>query len=211
MTLPPVYPILDLATLERRGVGPVEATEALLEGGARILQWRDKRPPTRRTFELARRVAELCRQASASWIVNDRADLALMLDAGVHLGQDDLSVEAARQVLGERPLIGFSTHNRAQFAAADREPADYLAVGPIFGTASKENPDPALGVEVLRELRPLSAKPMVAIGGITHENAASVFAAGVDSVAVVGDLYPEPCTRQAIRNRMEEWQRLSSH
>jgi thiamine-phosphate pyrophosphorylase len=209
MKLPPVYPILDVATLERRSIPVIEAAEALLEAGASILQWRDKRPVTRESFLLAEKVAALCQQSGVIWIVNDRADIARILEAGLHLGQDDLPVSLARKVVGDSALVGLSTHNRAQLEAGEREPADYLALGPIFGTASKENPDPVVGVETLRECRHLTRKPLVAIGGITRENALAVWQAGADAVAVIGDLYPEKGSKAGVRERMEEWLRLS--
>jgi thiamine-phosphate pyrophosphorylase len=209
MKLPPVYPILDLATLERRRIPVIEAAEALLEAGASILQWRDKRPVTRESFALAEQVAALCKDSGAIWIVNDRADIARILGAGLHLGQDDLPVSLARQVVGDSAMVGLSTHNRAQLEAGEREPVDYLALGPIFGTVNKENPDPVLGVEALRQCRRLTSKPLVAIGGITRRSALAVWQAGADSVAAIGDLYPEKGSKLAVRERMEEWLRLS--
>lgn len=136
--------------------------------------------------------------------MNDRADVAKLLDAALHLGQDDLPPSAARRIVGERGAIGFSTHNEAQLRAGDREPVDYLAIGPIFGTSSKENPDPVVGLDELRRLRAFTEKPLVAIGGITRANALSVFEAGADSVAVIGDLYPDP------RTQAEEWLAICS-
>jgi thiamine-phosphate pyrophosphorylase len=132
-------------------------------------------------------------------VVNDRADLARLVGAGVHLGQQDLRPSEVRPMVGARTLIGFSTHNQSQLRAAAEEPADYLALGPVFGTATKENPDPVVGVEGLRRWRPHAPRPLVAIGGITRANAAEVFAAGADSVAVISDLFPD------VRARAEEW------
>lgn len=208
MKLPPLYPILDAESLARLSCPLEVAAEAMLEGGARILQLRHKGHFSRMVFEQAERIAELCRSAGAIWIVDDRADIAKLLNAGVHLGQDDLPPKLARRIMGSGATIGFSTHNAEQLRAAADEPADYLAIGPIFQTPSKRKPDPVVGIERLSQWRPLTPRPLVAIGGITRENAASVLAAGADSVAVISDLLPEVCTRESIRQRMDEWQQL---
>jgi thiamine-phosphate pyrophosphorylase len=179
-----------------------------VEGGARILQFRHKGFFSRAVVEQAERVALLCQQAGARLIVDDRADIALLLGAGVHLGQEDLTPADARRVLGDRHVVGFSTHNEEQLKAAATEPIDYVALGPVFGTQSKERPDPVLGVAALARLRPLARHPLVAIGGIARENAPAVLEAGADAVAVIADLLPEPCTEKTILERMEEWQRL---
>jgi thiamine-phosphate pyrophosphorylase len=185
-------------------VGSVDAAEAVLDAGARMIQFRHKQFFSRDVFEDARRIAELCRMGGAKFVINDRADIAMMLGAGLHLGQDDLPPSEARRIMPAGSLIGFSTHSETQLRAADREPVDYLAIGPIFATGSKENPDPVVGVDELRRLRALTKKPLVAIGGITRGNALSVFEAGADSVAVIGDLYPE------TRARAEEWLAICS-
>ena len=208
MTLPRLYPILDTGTLARRGCAVEAAARGMLDGGARVLQFRHKGFFSREVFENAEKVAELCRLAGALLIVDDRTDIAMLLDAGVHLGQEDLEPVDARRIGGEGRVIGFSTHNEEQLRAAALEPVDYVALGPIFGTGSKERPDPVVGVDVLARLRPLSGRPLVAIGGITRENAAEVLAAGADSVAVIADLLPDHCTEETIRERMEEWQKL---
>jgi thiamine-phosphate pyrophosphorylase len=209
MTLPRLYPILDTGALARRGCPPEAAARGMLDGGARILQFRHKGFFSRQVFEQAERVAELCRRAGAQFIIDDRADIAVLLDAGVHLGQEDLPPAEARRILGAGRVLGFSTHNEEQLRAA-AEPADYLALGPIYGTQSKQQPDPVLGVAALARLRPLATRPLAAIGGITRDNAAEVLAAGADSVAVIADLLPEPCTEETIRLRMEEWLKLVS-
>jgi thiamine-phosphate pyrophosphorylase len=185
-------------------VGGVEAAAAVLEAGARIVQFRYKQFFSREVFETARRIADLCRSAGAQFVINDRADIAMMLGAGLHLGQDDLPPSEARRIMPAGSLIGFSTHSEAHLRAADREPVDYLAFGPIFATASKENPDPVVGVDQLRRLRALTKKPLIAIGGITRQNARSVFEAGADSVAVISDLYPD------TRARAEGWLAICS-
>jgi thiamine-phosphate pyrophosphorylase len=207
--LPRVYPILDTATLERRGgASPAAFAEALLQVGARILQFRHKGFFSRETFAQAQRIAALCRQAGALFVLNDRPDLARLLGAGCHAGQDDLEPAGARAILGDA-LLGYSTHNEAQLRAAAAEPVDYLALGPVFGTASKEKPDPPLGVEEWARLRPLAAKPLVAIGGVTRASAPEVWRAGADSIAVIADLYPETLDPRAVRERMNEWLSLA--
>lgn len=194
MKLPAFYPVLDADR-----VSPIPAAEALLAAGARILQYRHKSFFSQKAFEEASRIAELCRSAGALFIVNDRADIAKLLDAGLHLGQDDLAPVDARRVLPASSIVGFSTHNEQQLRAGDTEPVDYLAIGPIFATRSKQNPDPVVGLGRLRTLRSLTRKPLVAIGGITRELAPKVFEAGADSVAIIGDLFPRP----------EEWMAIS--
>jgi thiamine-phosphate pyrophosphorylase len=193
MILPPFYPIID----------DVAAAEALLEVGARILQFRHKSFFSRAAFEEASRIAELCKQAGALFVMNDRADIAKLLDSALHLGQDDLAPTDARRILPAPSIIGFSTHNEQQLLAGNLEPVDYLAIGPIFATGSKLNPDPVVGLERLRGLRALTQKPLVAIGGITRGLAPQVFEAGADSVAVIGDLFPRPEEWIAICSRMK--------
>jgi thiamine-phosphate pyrophosphorylase len=208
MRLPRLYPILDTGTLARLACPVAEAAAAMLAAGARLLQFRHKGHFSRAVFEQAEQVGALCRQAGAQFIIDDRADIALLLEAGLHVGQDDLPPADARRLLGPDRVLGFSTHNLAQFTAALAEPADYLAFGPVFLTATKENPDPVVGLDQLRRMRRLADRPLVAIGGITRYNALEVLAAGADSVAVIADLYPDPCTPAALRARMEEWQQL---
>jgi thiamine-phosphate pyrophosphorylase len=208
MTLPRLYPILDSHSLARRGLELAAAAEAFLHAGARILQIRHKRHWTRQFFQQAEQVAALCRQFDAPLVVNDRADFALLLKAGLHLGQQDLAPLDARRFLGGHPVIGFSSHNADQFADAAREPVDYLALGPVFSTASKTNPAPMVGVDEVRRLQRVSSKPLVAIGGITRENALEVLRAGAHSVAVIGDLLPPQPTPESLRRRMREWQQL---
>jgi thiamine-phosphate pyrophosphorylase len=208
MRLPQLYPILDTSALRARACAPAEAAEAIIEAGVQILQFRHKEHFSRSVFSEAERVAEMCRQAGVLFVVNDRADIALMLDAALHLGQDDLEPMRARALVGTGRKLGFSTHNEAQLRASKEEPCDYVALGPVFVTASKSNPDPVLGVPELKRLRPLTSRPLVAIGGITRATAPEAIAAGADSVAVIGDLLPEDCTRTSIRQRTEEWIRL---
>lgn len=188
VTLPRFYPILDTSALEARGLSLEASAAALLSAGAKILQFRHKGLFSREVFDRAASIAKLCRQSGALFVVNDRADIALLLDAGLHLGQTDLPPLDARRILGANRLIGFSTHNAEQLRAAAAEPVDYLAIGPIFSTGSKESPDPVVGLANLREWRALTTRPLVAIGGITRSTAPSVLAAGADSVAVIGDV-----------------------
>lgn len=181
---------------------------ALLEGGAKILQYRHKAAFSRTRFSELDSIARLCAQAGVRLMVNDRADLAVLVNAGVHVGQDDLSPEQVRRIVGAR-MVGYSTHNELQLMADETEAADYLAFGPIFPTASKENPDPTVGLEALARLRAVVDKPLVAIGGVTLETAPAVWRAGADSIAVIAGLLPDPLTPESIRKRIEEWNQLS--
>lgn len=205
MTLPRVYAIVDTHALAQRGRDVVWYAEALLEGGARLLQFRHKGHYSRAVFETVRQLSVLCLRAGSHLVVNDRADIAALLDAGLHLGQEDLPPELARRVLGNGRLLGFSTHNERQLEAGNLEPADYLAVGPVFSTATKLDADPVIGLERLAGMRRLTSKPLVAIGGITRQQARAVWRAGADSVAVIGDLMPAEMTKATVRERIEEW------
>ena len=204
MLLPAVYPILDTALLARLGFPLLDAAEAVVEGGARILQLRHKENWTREAYLAAAELASFLRAAEVELIINDRADIAKMLNAGLHVGQDDMPPKESRAILGESAAIGFSTHNECQLLAASHEPVDYIAFGPIFATGSKSNPDPVVGLIELARIRTLTAKPLVAIGGITLELAAQVWQAGADSIAIISDLFVRP-TRQDVRGRMEAW------
>jgi thiamine-phosphate pyrophosphorylase len=205
---PRFYPVLDSALLERRGMNLALAAAAILGGGARIIQLRHKGHFSGDIFAEAQQISNMCRKAGALFVINDRADMAMLLDCALHVGQDDLSPAAARKLIGIERVLGFSTHNESQLRAAGSAPVDYVAFGPVFGTASKENPDPVVGVEELLRVRPLTAKPLVAIGGITRATACDVIDAGADAVAVIGDLIPEECTTAALRSRTEEWLRI---
>lgn len=196
LTLPFLYAIVDTAYAAK----PVDAAEALLQGGATLLQYRHKGAFERRHWEHCCRIAEIAHQAGAIFLVNDRTDIAMMSGAdGVHLGQEDLPPEAARPLLGPGKIIGYSTHNPSQVRAGDALPVDYLAIGPVFATRTKENPDPVVGLEGVAAARRETSKPLVAIGGITHENAVSVRTAGADSVAVVGAILAAPDIVAAVR------------
>lgn len=201
MNLPRFYPIIDTACLARSGISPVDFAEKLAAAGVGIAQYRHKGDFTRAKFAEAEQIGKVLQQAGVKYIINDRTDIALMLGAdGVHVGQDDLPASAVRAVAGDRLLIGYSTHNADQLLAADNEPVDYIAIGPIFATASKQNPDPVVGTAGLARLRALTQKPLVAIGGITRSNARQAIEAGADSLAVISDVL-DPGPRTAI----SEW------
>ena len=187
----------------------LDAAESLAEGGARILQIRHKENWTREAYHAATELASFCRAAGIALIVNDRADIACMLGAGLHIGQDDLPPAESRAILGPAAVLGFSTHNEAQLLASLTEPIDYVALGPIFATGSKANPDPVVGISELKRLRAMTPKPLVAIGGITLESAPEVWRAGATSIALIGDLFRTP-VKSAIRARMDAWQKQSA-
>ncbi len=199
MILPAFYPIIEFSFFASAEdpLGKLLAfAEELLAAGATLLQYRDKASDPASFLSHARELRRVTRDRAAL-IVNDRADLALACDAdGVHLGQDDLSPEAARRIFAaagrEKMLIGFSTHNLDQVHFADAMPIDYVAVGPVFATSSKANPDPVIGLEGVRQARAATQKPLVAIGGITRGNCREVREAGADSVAVISDLFESP-------------------
>ncbi len=202
MKLPLLYPILDVDTLSvAAGEGSLLQAVcahglALAGAGCTLIQLRAKRQNVRQTLAQARELRRVL--PGVTLIMNDRADLCLAAGfQGVHLGQEDLSPEGARTVVGPGRIVGLSTHNPAQLAAALQQPVDYLAIGPIFSTASKQNPDPAVGLEGIAAARLLltasgRAIPLVAIGGITQDNAPSVLRAGADSVAVIGGISGSP-------------------
>ena len=195
--LPRLYAILDVVS-SRATSDVVAFAEALAAGGCTLLQYRNKSGNPRMMLELARELRGLSRAGAPAphlrLIMNDRADLCLAADFdGVHVGQEDLSPESVRAIIGPDRWLGVSTHNPEQLREADLTSADYLAIGPVFSTSSKDKPDPVVGLEGVRRARALTRKPLVAIGGITRANAASVIQAGADSVAVISDLLREPC------------------
>lgn len=172
------------------GLTHTEQVRRLAEGGARLIQLREKKASPREFYEAATEAIAVARTLGIKIIINDRLDIAIAVGAdGVHLGQDDLLVEEARRLIGPDKIIGFSTHNLKQALEADSLPADYIAIGPVFQTSTKENPDPTTGLDLVREVKLRVAKPIVAIGGITLERARSVFDAGADSLAIISDLY----------------------
>ena len=200
MELPRLYPIVDTARFVA-AADPLAAilgfAEELMQGGATLIQYRNKPDDLRFALDCARQLREITR-GRARLVVNDRVDLCLAADAdGVHLGQDDLPPAAARRILdaagGDHPwCIGFSTHKPEQARAAASLPVDYLAIGPVFSTSSKVNPDPVVGLAGVRETRKAARRPLVAIGGITRGNCRSVIDAGADSVAIISDLVESP-------------------
>jgi thiamine-phosphate pyrophosphorylase len=202
LKVPPLYPIIDFSYFAAQPdpiMAIVRYAEELITAGATLIQLRDKSQPEqpKRFLSCAR---ELHRVAwgKATLIINDRVDICLASDAdGVHLGQNDLSPESARRIFdqvkdGKTRIIGFSTHNLSQVIAADALPVDYIAIGPVFATGSKANPDPVVGIEDVRQARRVTKKPLVAIGGITRQNCSQVKAAGADAMAVISDLLESP-------------------
>lgn len=180
----------------------VRFAQELAGAGCSLLQYRNKSGNARVMLEQARELKRAL-GSSVRLIMNDRADLCLAADFdGVHVGQDDLSPESVREIIGPDLILGVSTHNPEQLREADLTSADYLAIGPVFATISKEKPDPVVGLEGVRRARALTTKPLVAIGGITRATAASVIEAGADSLAVISDLVGDP------RKSAEEFLRI---
>jgi thiamine-phosphate pyrophosphorylase len=201
LVLPRLYVILDAALITS---SERDCALSLAEAGVRLLQYRNKSAPARQYLDSSRKFAELLLPQGVSFFVNDRPDVAFLAGAsGVHVGQDDLDVEQARRVVGSDRLVGVSTHNLEQFERAAANSADYIALGPIFSTSSKANPDPVVGLDLLRKMRQLTDKPVVAIGGITLERAASVIEAGADSVAVISGILSAPDPSQRAREYIE--------
>lgn len=200
--LPKIYPITDARLT---GLSHAEQVARLCDGGATLIQLREKHLAPREFYREAEAALRVAREHGARLIINDRADIALALGAdGAHFGQDDLCPTAARRVLGDDAIIGFSTHNDVQATEAARLPASYIAFGPIYATSSKDNPDPAVGLDALRRARSLTrGLPLVAIGGITQANARAALEAGADSVAVISSILstnPADITRRMRRH-----------
>jgi thiamine-phosphate pyrophosphorylase len=201
LRLPRLYAILDAGCFAK-SEDLLSASQELVRAGAELLQYRNKSGNARQMLEQARNLRRAL-GSSVRLIMNDRADLAVVAGFdGVHVGQDDLSPEGTRKVIGESLWLGVSTHNPEQVTEADKTSADYIAVGPVFATVSKAKPDPVIGVEGVRRARDLTRKPLVAIGGITRVNCRSVIEAGADSVAVISDLVRDP------RKSAEEFLRI---
>jgi thiamine-phosphate pyrophosphorylase len=208
LVLPRVYVILDAALLN---IPEIECARKLADAGARLIQYRNKNASARELFEKSRELAALLNPIGVKFIVNDRADVAKLAGAdGVHVGQDDLGVEQARAVLGSGKWVGVSTHNVEQFRAALETSADYIAVGPIFTTGSKMNPDPVVGLELVRQARTMTDRPIVAIGGITLERAGEVVEAGADSVAVISDILRAENPGERARQYIDSLERGNS-
>ena len=195
LVFPRLYAIIDPSLLT---ISELALADALAESGVELIQFRHKTASSRQYFEISRQLSSALGPRGVRLSVNDRPDIALLSDAGgVHVGQDDLDVEEARAICGPDRWVGVSTHTLEQVVVADRTSADYIAVGPIFPTATKKNPDPVVGTELLRQARQFTKKPLVAIGGITLERAAEVYRVGADSLAVIRDLIcgPNPGAR----------------
>lgn len=185
------------------GLSHADIAKRVLEGGAGMIQLRDKEAPMRSLLPEALQIAELCRSFGATFIVNDRLDLALASEAdGVHLGQEDLPAKAARRLLGKGRLLGISTHSLEQALKAQEDGADYIGVGPIFRTGTKETGYTPLGPSLIREVRRQVSIPILAIGGITLENVSEVITAGADGAAVISAVVGAPDIREATRHFM---------
>ncbi|PWT95859.1 MAG: thiamine phosphate synthase [Blastocatellia bacterium] len=189
--IPKIYPITDVAMA---GMSQAEQVIRLIDGGASLIQLREKNRTTREFYQEAKRALDVGRAHGAKLIINDRVDLALTLHAdGVHLGQDDLDPILARKLLGADALIGFSTHSVEQARNAMDLPIDYLAIGPVFSTTTKSNPDPVVGLDGIRQVRAAVPNiPLVAIGGISISRIPEVLAAGADSVALISAILRQP-------------------
>ena len=205
LTLPKIYPITDTNI---SGLSHHDQVKQLIEGGATLIQLREKRASPREFFQNAREALSIARSAAVKLIINDRVDIALAIGAdGVHLGQTDMPVEASRRLLGDQAIIGFSTHNVNQLEDAVRRSVDYLAFGPIFPTASKENPDPIVGLAELAQVKTLvGSLPLVAIGGIGTGAIREVLRSGADSVAVISAVLNGP---NAIAENLRNLQSLT--
>lgn len=204
LVMPRLYVILDAGMLTG---SPGEIAKQLIEAGVRLLQYRDKQASARELLENSRAIAATAAAANCPFFVNDRPDVAYLSGAaGVHVGQEDLGVEQAREVVGPERWVGVSTHNLEQFQQAAASSADYIAVGPIFPTTSKANPDPVVGVDLVRRVRALTSKPIVAIGGISLEHAPEVIAAGADSVAVISGILKAPDPSAQARRYLDRLQ-----
>ena len=191
MFLSRIYPITDTRITK---LSHAEQVERLIEGGATLIQLREKYASPREFYEQAKEIMQIARRHNVRIIINDRVDIALAVKAdGVHLGQDDLPPEYARRILGEKAIIGFSTHNLHQASASVKLPIDYLALGPVYNTKTKENPDKIVGIKGVKTVRDsIKDFPLVAIGGITANNFQEVLNAGADSVAIISYLLSNP-------------------
>lgn len=212
LRLPRLYPILDAEVLAQAGLALDEAAAGLREAGVSWVQYRDKRGSDAEVVAAMRRLRTHFPRGEATLLLNDRAHLCGAADAdGVHLGQQDMSVADARRMLGAAAVLGLSTHNEAQLAAAlaaselNGEPngeLNYVAIGPVFGTTSKQNPDPVVGLAGVATALGLTTLPLVAIGGITAANARSILDRGADSVAMISALLP--ATGQTVAQRLRD-------
>ena len=202
--LPLLYPILDAGLLMRSGISVEDFARGLRQAGIRFLQYRDKITPENEVLERALLLRRIFPASDSCLILNDRVLLIVAAGFdGIHLGQDDMPPIEVRRMLGGSTMIGVSTHSEVQLKAAEGGPADYIAIGPVFTTSSKENPDPVIGLEGVRRARPQTAKPLVAIGGINRSDCLAVLDAGADSVAIISDLVPR--SGETVATRVEEF------
>lgn len=206
-SLPKIYPITDISITQ---LSHLKQVEQLIEGGAKLIQLRDKYSTPKDFYDSAKSVMNFTHGKNVKIIINDRVDIALAVKAdGIHLGQDDLPPNFARKILGKKAIIGFSTHSVSQAIKAVKLPLDYIAIGPIFATVTKENPDAVVGIEGLKTVREaIGDFPLVAIGGINFENANDVLQNGADSIAVISQILHEPSKiAQTFRQFVEHsWQ-----
>lgn len=196
-----IYPITNAQLTD---LTHVEQVRRLCEGGATFIQLRDKHASPKDFYEQAKEAVEFANRKNIKIIINDRVDIALALEAdGVHLGQDDLPPEKARKILGDKAIIGFSTHTLKQAEKAAQLPIDYLAIGPVFNTQTKKNPERIVGIEMIEKVRKaIGNLPLVAIGGVNLTNLHDVLEAGADSAAIIGGLLSEP---DKISEKMSEF------
>jgi len=200
-SLPKLYPITDVFI---SGLSHAEQIERLAAGGASLIQLREKHASPREFYQAALEAMIVAKRWGVQLVINDRVDIAIAVKAdGVHLGQDDLPPGKVRMLLGEDRIIGSSTHTLDQALEADSAPVDYIAIGPVFPTSTKENPDAIVGAANIREIKSRISKPLVAIGGITLESARSVIDAGADSIAVISDLLATTDITERTRRFLE--------
>jgi thiamine-phosphate pyrophosphorylase len=199
MTISRLYPIVDAEVLAKRGLSLKAVVQALRAANVQMVQLRNKIAGPQRILADAAMLQEILQGSGCRLIMNDRADLAVLAEwGGVHVGQGDLSPEDARRVVGAERWIGVSTHTEEQVRVADASCANYVAVGPVFATGTKLDAEPVIGLDGVGRARMLTKKPIVAIGGITRENARSVIDAGADSVAVISALFAEGETVEKV-------------
>jgi thiamine-phosphate pyrophosphorylase len=203
--IPRLYAIADTQVLSAREVSLHQFALDLRAAGVELLQYRNKSASPQHILRAAAELREAFKGSACRLILNDRADLAVLAQFdGVHVGQDDLSPIDAKTVVGSSRWVGVSTHNDEQVRAAEQSCADYVAIGPVFATGTKADPDPVVGLDGVRRARELTSKPLVAIGGITRANARSVIDAGADSIAVISSLFaPGESVEQVARDFLE--------
>ena len=206
LSLPRLYPILDAGLLRARGMDAAVFAASLRAAGIEWLQYRNKQGEEAEVVREAAAIREVFASAPVRLILNDYAGLLARTGFdGVHVGQGDMAPAAARKQIGAQAILGLSTHSVEQALAAVDTDCDYIACGPVFATASKQNPDPVIGLDGVRAIRRVTRKPLVAIGGITRANCRSVLEAGANSVAVISDLLPAPGSRDATQKIAEEF------